>query len=368
MANQLIIDNWLLQDIGSCLSTGLTSHSASELVIEHSHDSHSFRDVPMAGVQVEALLEFLVDIVLRDSIIVDSAFTSAWLENESVFSLLLNQNLMRTFDLYAYEEQLTESRQYAVGQLCVTSTLKDAQLRNERSWAAKRIPDSQYMSQVIWGNAGMLSRSHVFEAPYSGHPLRKRLIEQTILRNPARDAITETFDWINEKRLRLFDIKNANGKQRTATLVLPPIAIEIINESKDITDLVSVAYQMRGKYTPLREWLKSVQDAIESEESKGLSKHKKILSAVSKDLNRAIGDTDTGSISLKIGLGGPSVSIVVGNLGGVMKNFGMRAILNRQIFSPQGLKSLKKLLRMFEEEKSKIGFSVQEYLKLHQQH
>lgn len=366
MGSSLIIDNWSLQDIGSCLSDGLSSDSASELVIEQSHDSHSFRDVPMAGVQIEALLEFLVDIVLRDSIILDSAFTDTWSENESVFSTLLTQGLMRALDLYAYEDKLIAPRKFAVEQLSVTSSLQEAQQRNEKSWAATGKEDDQYMSQIIWGTAGMLSRSHVFESPYSGHPLRKRVIEQTVLVNPQRDAVAETQEWINEERLRLFDIKRVNGIQRTVALVLPPIAIEVIEESKDIDELVSVACQLREKYAPLREWMKSVQEVMESEDPKGIAKYKKTLNTVSNDLNRAMGSTNTGSISLKIGLGLPSVSIPV-TLDGVMKKFGMRTILNNQIFTPHGENSVKKLLRMFEEEKSRVGLSVLEYLRLNRQ-
>jgi hypothetical protein len=363
MGNKLIIDNWLLQDIGSCLSDGLSGESSSELVINHSSDCHSFSDVPMAGVQIEALLEFLVDIVLRDSIIVDSAFMDAWSDYENILSLLLNKGLIRGLPLYENEEQLIEPRQYALQQLCVTSTLLEAQQRNEESWAATRSPADQYMSQIIWGTAGMLSRSHVFEAPYSGHPLRKRVIEQTVLGNPQHDAVSETLNWINEERLRLFDIKAANGMQRTAVLVLPPIAIEIIEESNGIGELISIAYQLREKYAPVREWMKLVQKFMDSENPKEIAKYKKILNAVSNDLNRAIGSTDTGSITLKMGFGLPSVSIPVGTLGGVIKKFGMRAILNNQIFTAKGENSVKKLLRMFEEEKSRIGLSVQDYLR-----
>lgn len=362
MGNALIIDNWLLQDIGSCLSDGLSSDSASELVVEHSHDGHSFRDVPMAGVQVEALLEFLVDIVLRDSIILDSAFVNTWSKYESVFSTLLNQGLMRDLDLYAHEEKLIEPRKFAVEQLCVTSSLREAQKKNEQSWAAANVADDQYLSQVIWGTAGMLSRSHVFEAPYSGHPLRKKVIEQTILSISQRDAVAQVQEWINEERIRLFDVKGNNGLRRTAALILPPIAIEIIEESNDVGELISVAYQLRDKYAPLREWLRTVQEAMESEDPKKITKYKKTLNAVSKDLKRAMGSTNYGNVSLKIGLGWPSISIPV-NLDGVMKKFGMRSILNNQIFTLQGEKSLRRLLRMFDEESSRIGLSAQEYLR-----
>jgi hypothetical protein len=363
MGNALIIDNWLLQDIGGCLSQGLSRESASEIAIHRADDSHTIRDVPEAGVQIEALLGFLVDIVLRDSIVVDSAFTNTWADYKNYYAILLGQGLMRLLPLGEYDERLKESKQYALEQLCVTSTLREAQQKNERSWAARKEAENPYMSNVIWGTAGMLSRSHVFEAPYSGHPLRKRVIEQTVLASPSRDAVAEILEWMSGERLHLYETKVTKGLQRTAALVLPPIAVEIIEESTDIVGLITTAYQLRDKYAGMREWMRSIQTAIECENPTEMAKYKKTLEAVSKDLNRAMGKNDTGKITLKIGMGWPSISILVGTFDDVMKKFGMRAMLNDQIFTGHGEKSVKKLLRMFGEEKSKIGLSVQQYLR-----
>jgi len=363
MGNALIIDNWLLQDIGGCLSQGLSRESASEIAIHQAVDSHTIRDVPEAGVQIEALLGFLVDIVLRDSIVVDSAFTNTWEDYKEYYAVLLGQGLIRQLPLGAYDERLKESRQYAVEQLCVTSTLREVQRQNERSWVAEKRAENPYMSIVLWGTAGMLSRSHVFEAPYSGHPLRKRVIEQTILASPSRDAVTEILEWMSSERLCLYETKVTKGILKTATLVLPPIAVEIIEESADIDGLVTTAYQLRDKYAGMREWMGSIQTAIECENPKEIAKYKKTLDAVSKDLNRAMGKNNTGNITLKIGMGWPSISIPVVTIDDVMKKFGMRAMLNDQIFTGQGVKSVKKLLRMFGEEKTKIGLSVEQYIR-----
>lgn len=364
MGSSLIIDNWLLQDIGNCLSHGLEPDSASEIAIDRQDNSHSILDVPSAGVQLEALLEFLVDIVFRDSLVVDSGFVESWAEHQTAFAPLLNSGLVRALPFKAHEDRLREAKRFVLDRLCVTPSLREEQRRNEESWAAGKGPANGYMSAVIWGTAGMLGRSHVYEAPYSGHPLRKRVIEQTILASPSRDAVSETLEWVVEERLRLFETKAKDGSQRTATLVLPPVAIEIIEESKDIDQLIPIAYQLRDKYAKVREWMKSIQIAMDTEDPKGITKYKKTLSAVSKDLDRAMGNTEVGKISLKIGIGWPSISIALGTLDDVIKKFGIRAMLNNQIFSPQGEKSIKKLLRMFDEETSGLGLSAQEYLRV----
>ena len=364
MASALIIDNWLLQDIGNCLSSGLGCDSSSEIVIDRQHNSHSILDVPKAGVQLEALLGLLVDIVFRDSLVVDSGFVESWTKNQTAFAPLLNSGLVRALPFKDYEDRLKEARRIALDQLCITSSLRQEQRQNEESWNAGKGPANAYMSAVVWGTAGMLGRSHVYEAPYSGHPLRKRVIEQTIFASPVRDMVSETLEWITDEKFRLFETKGKDGAQRTATLILPPVAIEIIEESSDIHQLIPIAYQLRDKYAKMREWMKSIQIAMDNEDPKGIAKYKKTLSAVSKDLDRAMGNTEVGKISLKIGIGWPSVSIVLGTMNDVIKKFGMRAMLNNQIFSPQGEKSIRKLLRMFQEDNSSLGLSAQEYLRI----
>lgn len=363
MGNSLIIDNWLLQDVGNCLSDGLSSGGSSEIKISQTSDSHSIYDVPSAGVQLEALLGLLVDIVFRDSLVVDSEFTNTWTAYQNTFAALLRPGLVQALPFRLHDDRLRDAKRFVLDRLCVTPTLREAQKRNEESWATRKVAEDPYMSAVIWGTAGMLSRSHVFQAPYSGHPLRKRVMEQTVLAMPSRDMVAETLEWLTDERLRLYETKSNDGSQRTAALVLPPVAIEIIEESRDINQLIPIAYQLRDKYAKMREWMESIQTAMDTEDSKEIAKYKKTLHAVSKDLNRAMGDTDIGKVNLKIGWGWPSISISVGTLNDVMKKFGMRAMLNNQIFTGHGEKSIKKLLRMFGEEKSGIGLSAQAYLR-----
>ena len=164
MGSSLIIDNWLLQDIGNCLSSGLGDDNASEIVIDQKHNNHSVLDVPEAGVQLEAFLGLLVDIVFRDSLIVDSGFVVSWVEHQAAFTPLLNSGLVRALPFKTHEDRLREAKRFVLDRLCITSSLREEQRRNEESWAAGKGPANEYMSAVIWGTAGMLGRSHVYEA------------------------------------------------------------------------------------------------------------------------------------------------------------------------------------------------------------
>ena len=69
MAIAVMIDNWILQDLGACLANGLDEETASELVIDVPGDCHSYREVCRGGVQLEALIGLLADIVLRDEML-----------------------------------------------------------------------------------------------------------------------------------------------------------------------------------------------------------------------------------------------------------------------------------------------------------
>lgn len=364
MSTALMTDNWLLQNVASCLKNGLDNDQASVLVIDQPGDTHVYKDVSAAGMQLEALLSFIGDIVLRDEILVDQGFGEGWLKYKEVFSGLLDSGLLRRVDFLAHESRLTEPREAIVSILCATSSLKEIQKQNELAWAKRREVVDNYTSQVLWGGAGMLSRSHVFEVAYSGHPARRRLFEQVLNPVVRRDVVSETMDWMVTQRLRLFQSHNKVGKFTSVNMALPLVAIDVIHEAADISQLIPIAIQMREKHKKLREWLKAVQMAIDSEDVSAITKYKKTLDAVGRDLDRAMGDKEDRSLSVSIGLTGISVSKKVLNIDNVLKNFGVRAELGKYVFAPQGIGALNKLLFLFGHEKSGLGISALDYLRL----
>lgn len=320
------------------------------------------REIPTACVQVDALISLLLEVVLRDSIFVDASFTSTWQESQECFLPLIHGGLIRPVPFLSQVDVLREPTKIIVNELCTTSTLRDVQRQNEISWERERKAKDRYMSSVIWGTAGMLSRSHVFEVPYSGHPLRRRVIEQTLMRQKP-DPVLQTLGWIQRERLRIFETRNNGGTQRQAILVLPPILIDVIEEASDVNDLLLTAIQLREKYRLLREWLRTVESAIEAEDAKKVAKYQRTLNALTKDVDRSMALSEGGKISTRIGFGYPSLSITLGTFEGVLKRFGVRAMLNKLVFTARGEKSLNKLLRMFGESKSSaLGLSVLRYL------
>ncbi|PKM42758.1 MAG: hypothetical protein CVV05_17350 [Gammaproteobacteria bacterium HGW-Gammaproteobacteria-1] len=175
--------------------------------------------------------------------------------------------------------------------------------------------------------------------------------------------VKETVEWINTERLRLFETRARAETQRTARLTLPPIVNEIIEEARDVHQLIPIAYQMRDKYAAMREWMNTVQAAMDNEDPKAVARYKKLLSAVSSDIDRAMGNTDAGKVSLTISNGWPSISLALGTIDNIVKKFGMRSMLNKHIFSGHGDKGIKKLLRMFDIERTSVGFEAMEYMR-----
>jgi hypothetical protein len=362
MTNGIIIDNWLLQDVGDCLANGLYQNDVSEIVINTEKDAHSFKDVPHAGIQIEGLLDFLGDIVLRDSIYFDSKFMNTWEDTAPVFSAVTKTGLMRPVAFLEREHLLNEPRKVMVDILCVTTSLKMAQKENEISWGQNRRTKDSFMSSLIWGTAGFLSRSHVFEAPYHGHPSRKRLLDQTLFLPPTPDAVSELKEWVSSERLRIFQMKTPNGVMRRAHLVLPPISIEILNEAQSISELIPIAYQKRDKYRHVREWLKEIQTSLDSGNANPAVKFKKKLMAISRDLDGALGMRDEMPISLGFTYGFPDVSVEIPVMSGIRKRFGMSATLKKMLFTNRGTDALKHLLIMFGEERKDMELKVQSYL------
>src|SRR5687768_2974106 len=114
MAHSLIIDNWLLQDIGKCLNHGLAAEETAEIAIDLKKRKHSIKNAPLAAIQIESLLSLIVDIVLRDNIFVDSKFINTWKSSRHSFSDLTSKGIIRPVNFLEHEDKLIEPRKIIV--------------------------------------------------------------------------------------------------------------------------------------------------------------------------------------------------------------------------------------------------------------
>jgi hypothetical protein len=129
--------------------------------------------------------------------------------------------------------------------------------------------------------------------------------------------------------------------------VLPSIITEIVAESRSPGDLVRIAYQKRDDYRLVREWLREIQVGLDSDDSRPALSFTKMLTAISRDLDRRLGTTEAGTISLDITAGFPSVTLDVSRLFGLRRRFGVGAVLNRMLLADRGGPTLRQLLGLF---------------------
>jgi len=78
MPTKLMIDNWLLQDISGTLNKGLSTDMTSQIIIDYNKNNYSIAQLPQAAIQVECIINFLVDLVTRDTLIFDKEYSYVW--------------------------------------------------------------------------------------------------------------------------------------------------------------------------------------------------------------------------------------------------------------------------------------------------
>jgi len=363
MKNKLLIDNWMLQDVNQALQRGLSEENAGEIVISIQKGTHDFNMMPHAVYQVDALLALLINIVLRDELIVDSRFTYVWENGHESLRNLRNAGMLNPFDFLNTEELIDEPRKIIVKRLCVTPSILAIQRQNERLWEEKRQSKDEHMSQLVWGSAGYLARSHVYETPYLGCPFRQALIRQTDFVYKERDAVRNVETMINAKRAKLFQSITTEISSTYATFSLPPIAVEIINNSKEPDQLITVALQLREKYKALRAWIGEYQQALDSENPQEIRKHVRLLESVANDIDVKYSNRSDNSITLSLGTNWLNLSVPVKSIIAKVQNkFGVRAMLTNLVFSRRGDDSLTKLLSMFGEKNSRLSIMTHEQL------
>ncbi|MEQ9265036.1 MAG: hypothetical protein RLN81_07450 [Balneolaceae bacterium] len=354
MPNQILLDNWTLQEISQLNQLGLSTTEADKIVINKEKDSHIFEEIPHGFVQIQALFTFLQNIILRDTIILDDGFTYVW-EHDSFLQKIESEGLLKTHPFQ--EEKYSDVRKAVVDELCVTSSIRSIQELNEKEWELYGRSYNNYMSALIWGGAGMLARAQIYDIFYQGHPLREYAFTQSRITN--RDAFSETMSFISTQKTKLlyFDDENTNAIQ--VRFSLPPFISTVIEESNDFHELFITALQMRENYKDLREWIKKFQLALDSENSDSIVKHMNTLKSVQEFIEKKYSPDKFGKLELSFDVLNlsPSISITA-PINAVKNKLGVRSTINKLILNKPGRSSVKKLLKMLDEENSKLGTRV----------
>jgi hypothetical protein len=201
MSQTTISDNWSLQDVSHLLSEGIDARGIGQfIVVDKAANSHDYKDVPQAVIAIEALFDLLTDIVLRDEIRVDEAFIDAWAEADGPLVVAVQQGIVKSFRFLGQPQELVSPRNEFVERMCVTASLKKRHEENVAEWERNKTTPDRYLSQALWGGAGMLARALVYQTSYTPHPVRKRLFQESGIALQNNGAMVRLNQTIKEKR------------------------------------------------------------------------------------------------------------------------------------------------------------------------
>lgn len=344
--NHAVLDNWTFQTIGELYDGGYSSRTERALVV--SSRSHVYETVSSGELQLQALIDLLTNIILRDKLKVDAAFVHAWQPFREIFEPIQDARLIGLTAPPKTGSAIANGTAFIVPQLCVTSSLKKIQTVNEKHYENHGESKYKFQSQIVWGAAGMLSRSHVFDAPYVGHPLRQRFLESTGVFQPVEDPVRQVVELVNTSRAAIYGVSTPSLAQRYAELKIPAVAVEVIMKSSSPWELIPNALEERRKHLKLRDWFTSFRNALSEGDTVKVSTHRKDLNLLVRDVDRLIGRSQGPGFSLGVSYAGPSASFPVWEwLRTLGRPFTIRHDLMKQIKTRGNAEASDKLRALF---------------------
>jgi hypothetical protein len=358
MSTTALADNMSLQTISQLLTQGLSSDDANLISLDKQAGTHELLTVPYAMVQLDALLSLIVDIVVRETIVVDKAFMDTWTDNRSILSLLSYRGVVDARSIDVKSQVAIFAKQRTLDQLCATPSLQQAQREAEEAARRRDITSNGYHNAIVWGTAGNLGRSAVLGIPYSPHPQRGHLLSQTLMDvSPTSSVVDDVLSWIQTQRASLYASVAGSGRRAGGKILLPPIAVTVIEAAKDLDDIIAVALQLRDEYADLRRWLGEVQDAYDSGDLADIQKHRRLLESVEANL-KGKADDKYGKTSLAIGVSWFKYTVPVQV--NPLQRVGVRKTLNTLAMTRSGRQAIDKLLVMLGESDSLLGLNLRD--------
>ncbi len=354
--NNVILDSWTFQSVGELFANGYDHERTGILVA--TDEAHEFIPIAHGELQLQAVVDLLTHVVLRDTLILDRQFIEAWEIHVDCFGPISDAGIVLAIAPLIEGQTLIEQRQRIVKELCVTETLRAVQEENERTYGETQQASRPYESQIIWGGAGMLARSADRRLPYVGHPLRQRFIESTKAWRTPPDPTRRVIDLVNAHKAAIYSTIIGEDVGRRARLMLPAVAAEVITRAEAPEQLFEVALDLRDKYRKLRGWLGELRTALEEEDTAKLIASERVLNALAKDVARQTGKGGGEVASLDIAVNSMSTastmtitSTISALKDAYERRFTVRHDLLQLMKAPAGERALEKLGRMFGKEK-----------------
>jgi len=357
MSSDVIVDNWSLQEISNLLNCGMDDDFTHLIEPNLGDGTHEYKEISAAIVRTEALFDFLTDIILRDQLLVEEQHVVAWKNEGSSLEAADQAGIIRAYP-FRGNFNLDGPRTEFVNRLCVTESLRAEHEENTEGWRLHKRTPNQYLSQTLWGGAGMLARSFVTEKGYTPHPVRRNFFQKAGLLLSSEDSLVHLNGKIKEKRALVSKAMHGGDELYSLYVNMMPLPIQVIQESSSSTDLVKTALQLRDEYQELRNWLGCYQTALNNDEFSEVAKYQEILHSISKYVDSKIGTVDSNSPTFTAGIGVLKIAIKGDPINAIKNQFGVRSMVNKLILSKSGTADLKKFLGFFDQKKTTVGLQV----------
>lgn len=158
MGQRVIADNWSLQAVSELLERGLDPDD-NPGISPLTDPGKAPRALPQAAIDFEALFDLLIDVVLRDQILVDDRFHDAWFGRGGALGELAQRSIVRPHGFLEHPERLEAPRADFLGRLLINEVMVKEQASNEAAWKESGTTPHGFTSQLVWGGAGMLARA-----------------------------------------------------------------------------------------------------------------------------------------------------------------------------------------------------------------
>jgi len=360
MSSGVIVDNWSLQDISNLLYFGMDDDVTHLIEPNIEKGTHEYKEISAAIIQAETLFDFLTDIILRDQLLVEEQHVNAWKKDGSPLEVADQAGIIRPYP-FRGNFKLDGPRNELVDRLCVTGSLRSEHEQNTEGWRLYKHTPNQYLSQTLWGGAGMLARSFVTEQAYTPHPVRRKFFQKAGVVLGSEDSLARLKSKIKEKRAVVYKTMNGGDEFYSLYVNMAPLPIQVIQESSSHTDLITTALQLRDEYQELRNWLGCYQAAINNDNFYEVAKYQDILQSISKYVDSKIGIVNNNAPTFTAGIGVLKMAIKGDPVNAIKNQFGVRSMVNKLILSKSGTTDLKKYLGFFDQKKSAVGLKVIEH-------
>jgi len=361
MGQRVIADNWSLQAISELLTKGLDP-ADNPGISPLTDPAQAPQSLPQAVIDFEALFDLLIDVVLRDQVLVDDRFHDAWFGKGEPLSELARRSIVYPYGFLEHPERLEVPRKDFLSQLLLNQTMSKEQLDNEAAWARDQTTPNTFTSQLVWGGAGMLARAFVYATPYTPHPLRRRLFQRAGVALPSPPtALGEFKHEISKHRDLLYPTSPKDNGVLGVNVVLPALPALVLRDASSLDDMFVVASQMREQLSEVRAWLSQFQEAISAGEFKAISAERKRLGRLGKDVARALGKAPADSPTLNIGWGWFKLNFKPDLAGWIPQFDRVQTQVNKLTFAPSGHKELVKLLGFFGHQHSLVAIRTIEH-------